>query len=406
MSAPNSRAAAALAVALCLIVAPAAEADVFNGRIAFSSERVDPPPGVDRAFDIFSMNADGSGVRRLTTNPDVDRQSDWSPTGRDLAYTIRKPNSPINFELSRMTAAGSGHRQLTRTPTGQASSQPSWRPDGKGILFRRSGPGRLVGSIWQMGLFGEQPALRFQPPNNPLYPSWSPDMKRVLFAAILSPRGDTDRGIFTMEASGGALKTLFDVEGAYDSAPAWSPDGRRIAFESNADVDGGNPERDMEIWTMGADGSDRVQLTRNAAHDEGPAWSPDNRLLAYTSGPDEAHGDIHVMTAGGRELRTLTSFAGADESPDWQAIPAPRTARRCGDLATRGRGVYDVRAIGRGLRCPEARALGRRWVRNGRPARVSRYRAAVDDFGGVRRVVLTRGDGENRRRVAFLQQVG
>jgi len=223
-------------------------------------------------------------------------------------------------------------------------------------------------------------------------------------ASILSPRGDTDRGIFTMEASGGALRALFDVAGRYDSAPAWSPDGRRIAFESDADVDGANPEGDMEIWTMRADGSDRVQLTRNAAHDEGPAWSPDGRLLAYTSGADEAHGDIHVMTAAGRELRTLTRYAGPDESPDWQAIPAPRTARRCGDLAKRGGGAYDVRAIGRGLRCREARMLARRWGRAGGPSRLGRRRVAVDDFGGLRRVVLTRGDGARRRLVAFLHQ--
>lgn len=393
---------AVASLALSVPVAPAAgAAGVFNGRIAFSSER-DAPAGAARVFDIYSMNPDGTGVRRLTTNPETDRQPDWSPTGRDIAYTIRKPGSPASFEVARMTAAGTDHRRLTTTPDGQSSSQPSWRPDGKGIVFRRSGPGRRDGSIWQMGLLGANAALRFQPPFNPLYPAWSPDMKRVLFAAIVSSDGDADRGIFTIEGSGGRLTTLFDVPGAYDSAPAWSPDGRRIAFESNADVDGGNPEGDMELWTMRADGSDRRQLTRNSAHDEGPAWSPDGRLLAYTSGPDDRRGDIHVMTARGRELGALTSFAGADESPDWQAIAAPRTARRCGDLAVRGRRAFDVRAIGRGLRCASARALVGRWTRGGRPARVGGYSAAVDDFGGLRRVVLTRGERATRRRVAFL----
>jgi Tol biopolymer transport system component len=290
------------------------------------------------------------------------------------------------------------------TPDGQASTQPSWLPDGRGILFRRSGPGR-ASTIWQMGVSGQSPALRFAPPNPPLYQSFSPDQRRVAYAGILSPTGDTDRGIFTLNVDGGGLETLYDVPGAYDSAPAWSPDGTKMAFESNADVAGANPEGDMEIWVMQADGSGPAQLTHNTAHDEGPAWSPDGRSLAYTSGPDEKHGDIHVMSAStGAPLGRLTDYANADESPDWQTIPAPRTDARCGGLGTTGGGVSDVRRAGRGLPCTDARALVRRWLAAHRPRHVRGYAATVTDFGGLHRVVLRRTDAGRRRLVAFLYQ--
>jgi hypothetical protein len=178
----------------------------------------------------------------------------------------------------------------------------------------------------------------------------------------------------------------------------------KIAFQSNADVGGANPEHDMEVWAMGADGSAPTQLTHNAAHDEGPAWSPDGRLLACTSGPDGTHGDIRVMTARGRDLRRLTAYPAADESPDWQAIPAPRTDRRCGDAIRSGSGAYDVRLAGAGTRCRQARGLARRWVHAGKPRRVRGYAATATDFGGTRRVELPRRDGGRRTLVAFLYQ--
>jgi hypothetical protein len=383
--------AAALATA-CAVAS--AQADVFNGRIAFTSFRVVPPGGDADGGDIFSMTSDGQDVRRLSTSPEPDRQPDWSPGGYHIAYTIRKPGESVNYEVARMTASGAGYRQLTTTPAGQASSQPSWFPDATGILFRRSGPGN-VASIWQMGILGESPVLRYQPPRTPLYPSLSPDMTKILFTAV-SPAASTDRGIFVADADGTGLTTLFDVPGSYDSAPAWSPDGTRIAFESNADVGGANPEHDMEIWTMTADGSGARQLTRNAAHDEGPAWSPDGgTMLAYTSGPDDAHGDVHVMTSTGQHLRQLTTFAGRDESPDWQSIPAPATSLRCGDLLASAR---DIRAGG-GATCLSAVALALTWSLT-KGSSVGGFAVQVTDFGGTSRVVMTRGS----QVVAFLYQ--
>jgi Tol biopolymer transport system component len=398
---------AAVMAGLCLAAsfAAPADADVFNGRIAFSSFRVVQPTPTG---DIFTMNDDGTDLRQLTTNPADDAQSDWSPDGRDIVYRIRKPNSRINFEVSRMSASGEGILKLTDTPVGQASSQPSWYPDRSAILFRRSGP-RLIASIWRMGTLGENPALLHDPPGPQLYPSLSPDMRRILFTTTVSLTGDTDRAIQVMDADGTGLTTLFDKPGAFDSAPAWAPDGTRIAFESNANVAGGNPGSDWEIWIMDADGQNPTQITHNGLHDEGPAWSPDGTMLAYSSGADNDHLDVNVMTTAGVHLRRLTDFEGRDESPDWQPIPAPDTDRRCGDLAATGAGARDVRAAGKGLSCEKARDLAASWPPSGDADRVEGFDAAVDDFGGLHRVVLThRGNREddtgNDKLVAFLFQ--
>jgi len=129
------------------------------------------------------------------------------------------------------------------------------------------------------------------------------------------------------------------------------------------------PERDSEIWLMDAAGGNPTQITDNAIHDEGPAWWPDATMLAYSSGAEDSHLDINVMTSSGSHLRRLTDYEGGDESPDWQAIPAPHTDRRCGDLAATGAGARDIRAAGRGLlSCEKARELAARWSSAGPPA--------------------------------------
>ncbi len=202
----RSRALAALAAGTILAAPAAAQADVFNGRIAFSSFRDGGTTG-----DIFSINHDGSDLRKLTTNPEDDAQSDWAPDGRDIAYRIRKPGQTSNFEVSRMTAAGKDHTRLTVSPEGQASSQPTWWPDRSRLLFRRSAPG--VSSLWTMDTDGKNQALLFDPPAHQFYPSISPDASRFLFASVKSPRGDTDRAVESMAADGSDLRILFDVPG-------------------------------------------------------------------------------------------------------------------------------------------------------------------------------------------------
>src|SRR5918999_58610 len=388
-----------VAAALAGLSSPAS-ADVFNGRIAFTSLR-------DGDREIYTVTARGGDPRQLTVNAANDAQPDWAPDGRALAYRVQVTRPRTLFQVARMQADGEQPTQLSfPVPTGrEQGSQPSWFPDGSGILFRRSGTS-VQPAVWRIGPWGEDPMQVLTAAGRQWDPRWTADMTRILFAWTRSEPADTDRAIAISAPSDPTPTVLFDDPGVFDSAPARSPDGSRIAFESDSNRLGTNPEGDREIFVMNADGSDVRQLTRNAIHDEGPAWSPDQTMLAYTSGPDNEHGDIQIMTADGVHLRTLASYDGLDESPDWQAIPAPATDRHCGDLTTYTADLVDVRAAGDGLSCAKARRLAAAWATHDHPNPLRAYAVETEGFGGTLRVHLTpRGNQDgtgNDKLVAFL----
>jgi TolB protein len=88
--------------------------------------------------------------------------------------------------------------------------------------------------------------------------------------------------------------------GAY-TAPAWSPDGRKIAFVSDRN---GN----SEVYVMNAKGNGQRNLTRNPAFDADPAWSPDGRKIAFASKRDGEYG-IYVMNVDGSGQRRLAQHS-------------------------------------------------------------------------------------------------
>ena len=309
-----------------------------------------------------------------------------------------------------------------------SSSQPAWFPDKRRILFRASGGPYVPAPIFSMAPEpGAEKRLVLSAPFNLWYPALSPDMSRLLVATQYgSVNRREDRGIEIARRAGPSswedpfvdpLVTLFDgpktAPGVYDSAGSWSPDGARIAFES--DVDG-----DMDIYTMREDGTDLRQLTGIEpdadAHDEGAAWSPDGLQIAFTSGPGNLTGDVHVMNADGTDVRRITfnddprrGWA-RDEAPDWQPVPIGEDLRALGDVAREGPGAYSVHAGGP-LDDARALRLAARWVRRaGRgstPRRLGAFTFRTEDAGDGALIVRGRRHpfwprGGEAKRLVFL----
>jgi hypothetical protein len=152
--------------------------------------------------------------------------------------------------------------------------------------------------------------------------------------------------------------------GQEDSAPAWSPDGTKLAFETHGPV----ASVDGDIFVLDLESGAVTRLTSDPpgapVHDEGPAWSPDGTMIAFTSERADPNGDIWIMQADGSDPRRLTTDTVLDESPDWQPIPfsvgaAERPSRACGDLSLEPGGIASIAAVK--VPCRTARRVAGRW---------------------------------------------
>jgi len=129
-------------------------------------------------------------------------------------------------------------------------------------------------------------------------PAWSPDGKRIAFKSDIEGQvGDGD--VSVMKADGTHQhQVTHDTRGG---APTWSPDGERIAFSDYRTALNKPP---LDLYTIGADGNGRRWLTRSPGDEFQPAWSPNGRMILFVS-DRSGHDAIYVMDADGKHQRRL-----------------------------------------------------------------------------------------------------
>ena len=285
------------ACAASLALAPAALATFpgENGKIAFS-----------RDGDIWTINPDGTGEKRLTSGAHIDGAPEWSPDGRQLLFERRPPDFG-QPHIYRVAADGAG---LTWVRQG---GSPQFAPDGKRIAYgaedvyvdRRDGsePQRIT----HLDL-GHAPA------------DWSPINDLILFQAhnniswigAVSPAGATlDFGLPSRDPGP-------DYVDYRD--PSWSPDGTRVVLGSLASAEHSycwsvptcsDPLVGLIVTDL-AGGYTVIRQGQALGHTT--AWSPDGTRIAYTAGDS-----LQIIHPDGSGRRTLTKGS----QPDWQPLPRP-----------------------------------------------------------------------------------
>jgi Tol biopolymer transport system component len=283
----------------------------FAGTAAAGVARQNAPDPPDLAFvrsgEIHTIRADGTGLRRLTSNRFGDYAPAWAPDGRRIAFSSDRHG---NEEIYVMDADGRNVKRLTRHPANDLS--PVWSPDGRRIAFvRLTGAGA---SVMVMNADGSG-VRRLSPLPVRGYGSYSPDWSGAAGLIAFSGSFATPENaeIYVVRPNGTGLKRLTFTKGdahtlGDDGSPAFSPDGRRIAFTSNRTGDG-------EIWIMRSDGKGQRRLTGLRGRDDAaPTWSGDGTRIAFDSYDSAGRSLIYVVGADGKGMRRLV----AGHSPAWR----------------------------------------------------------------------------------------
>lgn len=243
-----------------------------GARVLFQSNRTDN-------WQIYVMKLDGTELVQLTKHKANDATPVWSPDGSKIVFASDRDDSDSDIYV--MDSDGTNQKRLTNQAGDD--SHPHWSPDGTHIVFNSARS--------------------------------TPDLKADWAQQFIET--------FTMKADGSEIKqiTSFKTVSTY---PSYSPDGKQIVFrrvinEAGFQWDLSNSQRNSEIFVMNSDGTNPINLSKNAAYDGWGAWSPDGKWILFSSnrsGPANI-GQLYIINPDGSNLQKITDGPGAFVQPSW-----------------------------------------------------------------------------------------
>jgi Tol biopolymer transport system component len=290
------------------------------GMIAYTLDK-ETTPNSTAIADIATVKIDGTNYKNLTNNEDykVDYLSpQWSPDGSKILFTrqTRMPSDYFKSEIFIMNADGTGIQKISPSPQYQGQTNvedylydnsADWSPDAESIVFvsnRHVLLGNFDQEIYVMSMKDFKVKQLSNSRGTSEHPAWSPDNKQIAF---MSDR-DGDWEIYVMNVDGSGVKQL--TKNKYsDRFPAWSPDGSKIIF--HADRDG-----NIELYSINPSDLTETRLTTNPASDATASWSPDGQWIVFQSDTDGDY-DLYIMKFDSTVTIRLTNNTIDEFFSDW-----------------------------------------------------------------------------------------
>jgi dipeptidyl aminopeptidase/acylaminoacyl peptidase len=241
-------------------------------------------------MSVYIAPLDGGFPARRFTHGNKDHSARWSPDGRQLAFVSDRGDKNQLFVAS---LDGGESRQVTKARFG--ISNPAWAPDGKRVVY--------------MARTGDYKETNERSPAEKNAPRVIRNLRYKLDGIGFFDERRTH--IFVADVESGEENQITDGDW-YDDQPAWSPDGKQIAFVSDRERERHDRQWRSDVWVVPANGGKARKLTRSLGAAVSPAFSPDGRHVAFVG---HEHGDVGsakniqlmVVPAAGAEPRSVSA---------------------------------------------------------------------------------------------------
>jgi len=268
----------------------------FTGEAGIADTKIAYVGVVAGNKELHTMDYDGAGSTRVTSNNSINLSPVWSPDTRSLAFTSYMRGYPY---LYRMFPFENRPVQVLAGFLG-INTSPAFSPDGQSVALTLSRDGNPEVYVLNLVTGAFRRLTTYSGIDTE--PSWSPTGREIAF---VSERAGGAQ-IFVMDAEGANVRRV--TQSGFNTQPRWSPKGDTIAYTSR--------QGNFDLWAISPDGSNLRRLTAGPGNNEGSSWAPNGRHIVFQSSRPGRY-QLFTMLADGSEQQPLPRGPGESTSASW-----------------------------------------------------------------------------------------